>query len=96
LNARALRELGVSNFEVSGTVPSWEGKKAHPRAYLDAVLDKGIASFRYYERHSPYGDAASRVILKVGSSDKSTVVCFQSGQRMPMAELVERFQAGTL
>ena len=102
LNEEVLRNLGVSHFEVDGSIPEYRGKRArtskraHPRAYLDALLDKKIASFQYYERHDPRGDAASRVILDIGAEDNSSVVHFHHRPPMQMAEFVEAFLTGQL
>jgi hypothetical protein len=96
LNAQKLRDLGVGHFEVAGSTAEWEGKRTHPRAYLDAMLDNHVANFRYYERHMPNGDAASRVILKVGAEDHDSVVNFHSGRQMKMAEFIGAFVAGRL
>jgi hypothetical protein len=96
LNAKRLRDLGVDHFEVGGHIGEWSGKRAHPRAYLDAVLDQGLRNFRYYERHAPSGDAASRVILKVGAEDTQSLVWLSSGSQMKISEFVAAVLNGAL
>ena len=102
LNERELRAAGVSHIVVDSNIPNYNGIRSHPRAYLDASLDSGKTNIPYFERWNerglpnPRGDAASRVILKVGATDHDSVVAFHSGQQMKMAEFVEGFIQGTL
>lgn len=97
LNQRALLDLGVSHFEVDASVPTYGDKRAHPRAYLDGVIAAGRSDVRYYERSmdegrpNPRGDAASRVILKIGADDTSSSVHFHDGRRMTVADFVQAF-----
>ncbi|HSP54556.1 MAG TPA: hypothetical protein VLS25_03120 [Dehalococcoidia bacterium] len=98
LNESVLKSFGVREFRVAGRTPEYEGKKAHPRAYLDAALDAGLTNVPYFERGSKEGrshpgDAASRVILKVGASDNASVVLLNTGEELKMADFVRRVLA---
>ncbi len=99
LNAQALQNLGVSHFLVDDDIPDYLGKRAHPRAYLDAMLDAGKTTVPYFERWNeegrpnPRGDAASRVILKIGLHDEASIVCFRDGRQVKMSDFVRQFLA---
>lgn len=102
LNEKVLRALGVAHFVVDGRIRDYGGRRAHPRAYLDAMIDIGKTSTPYFERWNeegrpnPRGDAASRVILKVGIQDDNTRVCFHDGRETLMADFIRAFLDGGL
>ena len=100
INGKALVARRVRHFVVAGRTPDYAGKKAHPRAYLDGMLDANLTTTPYFERWNeegrpnPRGDAASRVFLTVGSQDYTSEVVFESGESMKVAEFVRDFLAG--
>jgi len=108
LDNRVLQRLGVSHFVVDGNIPEYRsarsrvGQRAHERAYLDARIDGDHTTMPYFQRWkerglpNPRGDAASRVILKVGAGDRSSTVVFNDGRQMNMADFVQAYAAGRI
>ena len=108
LDHRELLRLGVSHFEVDGQIPEYrsarakKGETAHERAYLDACLDAGKTTVPYFQRWkerdlpNPRGDAASRVILRVGLDDQSSKVHFLDGRELVVSEFIGAYVQGNL